>query len=94
MNAADWKAHVADGGCILCLKLIGAHVPANLHHPREGEGLGQRASDFLSIALCKEHHQGNGGWHHLGKRGFYMRYLLDELDLLALTIEHALKRLP
>lgn len=33
------------------------------------------------------HHQGKTGWEGLGKRGFYLRYLMDEMDLLALTIK-------
>ena len=34
-----------------------------------------------------EHHQGNTGLHGLGTKAFYGRYRLDEMDLLALTIE-------
>lgn len=34
-----------------------------------------------------KHHQGNSGVHGLGERGFYTRYKLSELDLLAMTLE-------
>lgn len=85
-----WKSKVADLGCILCADLGFAGTPANLHHVREGQGLSQRASDWLVIPLCKAHHQGKGGIHD--KEEFYRRYRMDELDLLSMTIEavHAL----
>jgi hypothetical protein len=47
----------------------------------------QRASHFLAVPLCAEHHLGRIGLHGLGRRAFYHRYKLDELDLLALTLE-------
>ena len=87
MDADAWMGHVSEGGCVLCLALGVSHPPpATIHHPREGQGLSQRADHWLSIGLCPEHHQGRSGWHGLGKRGFYQRYKLDEWDLLALTI--------
>lgn len=87
MNAKVWKSKVAALGCILCRHLDLGETPACLHHVREGQGLSQRASDFLVIPLCKEHHQGNSGFHALTRREFYQRYRLDELDLLAMTLE-------
>ena len=79
MTATQWKAHVAALGCLIC------HRPANLHHVREGQGMGQRSSDWLVVPLCKLHHQGADGIHD-GRR-FYLRFKLDELDLLAMTIQ-------
>lgn len=67
-----------DGGC-------GGRVC--VHHIREGQGASQRAQDTLTIPLCAEHHVGSGGIHGLGRKGFYSRYKLDELDLLAMTLE-------
>jgi hypothetical protein len=49
--------------------------------------MGQRASDYLAIPLCPEHHQGQDGIHGLGTREFERRYKLSEPVLLALTIE-------
>jgi hypothetical protein len=46
--------------------------------------MSQRASDFLVVPLCREHHQGKTGIH--GGQ-FYQLYKLDELDLLAMTLE-------
>ena len=81
-----WLSRVQSVGCILCLHLALGETPATVHHVREGQGKGQRASDYLAIPLCKEHHQGTSGYHGLGASGFYQRYRLDELDLLALTL--------
>lgn len=78
---------VANLGCVLCKHLGHEGTPAEIHHIREGQGMSQRASNFLVVPLCPEHHRGNSGVHGLGERGFYTRYKLSELDLLAMTIE-------
>ena len=78
---------VAELGCVLCQHLGYGPTPANVHHIREGAGMGQRSPHYLTIPLCPEHHRGNSGVHGLGVRGFYTRYKLDELDLLSMTID-------
>ena len=78
---------VAELGCILCRHLDYGITPAELHHPRDAVGMAQRASDWLVIPLCPEHHRGNSCLHGLGEKGFYTRYKLQEWDLLAMTIE-------
>lgn len=78
---------VAALGCILCDHLGLGATPAHVHHIREGQGMAQRASNFLTIPLCPEHHQGESGLHGLGTKAFERTYGLSELDLLALTIE-------
>ena len=75
-------SRVAALPCVLC----GA-LPVERHHIREGQGAAQRAQDLLTVALCPDHHRGPNGLHGLGTRGFYTRYKLDELDLLAMTLE-------
>ena len=55
------------------------------HHIREGQGMSQRASDFLAIPLCPDCHQGGMGIH--GDRTLLRIHKLTELDLLARTIE-------
>jgi hypothetical protein len=90
MSTPAERAHltqVADLGCILCRTLQLGPTPAERHHLREEQGLGQRASHFLTVPLCMEHHRGRIGFHGLGRRAFCHRYKLDELDLLALTLE-------
>lgn len=86
-NAA--KRHmgrVAGLGCVLCAHLGYRDSPAEVHHIRDGQGAAQRASDWLTVPLCPEHHRGKTGLHGFGTRGFAARYKLDELDLLAMTI--------
>lgn len=77
---------VAAAGCVLCRYLGYGFSPAEVHHIREGQGASQRASNWLTVGLCPEHHRGASGLHGLGTRGFYTRYKLDELDLLAMTL--------
>lgn len=67
--------------CVLC----GATGPSDAHHIREGQGIGQRASDYLAIPLCKSCHQGENGVH--GDKTLQKVYKMEELDLLAETIE-------
>ncbi|MBI4002757.1 MAG: hypothetical protein HY348_13370 [Nitrospira defluvii] len=90
MNVQDWKSRVAELGCSLCWHNDQAGTPATLHHVREGQGMSQRSSDWLVVPLCKEHHQGKTGIHGAM---FYHRWKLDEMDLLAMTIQQVLKSL-
>lgn len=78
---------VAMLGCILCRHLGFGETLAVVHHIRTEQGVAQRASDFLTVPLCPEHHTGATGIHGLGKRAFERRYKLSELDLLAMTLE-------
>ncbi len=87
MTTAAEKKHmnqVAQLGCAVCWRLYGPHNPAmvELHHPRHGAGMGQRASHMDVIGLCVEHHRGNLGVHGLGTRGFAKHYGFAEHDLL------------
>lgn len=79
------KDRVARLGCILCQCLDRGETPAQVHHIREGQGMSQRASDFLTIPLCPSCHQGPNGIH--GDRTLLKIARVDELDLLAMTIE-------
>jgi hypothetical protein len=68
--------------CLICRR------PACVHHVREGQGMSQRASNFLVIPLCPDHHTdgGLGVAFHAGSKTFERIYG-SELDLLAQTIE-------
>jgi hypothetical protein len=84
------KAHmgrVAQLACVLCKRQGRTTLGVHVHHIREGQGAAQRASDFLTVALCPDCHTGPNGVHGLGRKGFYARYKIEELDLLADTIE-------
>lgn len=78
---------VAELGCVLCRHLGFDGTPAEVHHIRDGQGAAQRASDFLTVPLCPEHHRGGTGLHGLGTKAFERTYKLSELDLLAMTVE-------
>lgn len=82
-KGSDHMERVASIGCILCREFGNAYVPAQVHH------IGDTAdrSDFLTIPLCHEHHQGASGFHGLGEREFNRRYKTSETKLLAKTIE-------
>lgn len=82
-----WLDRVSSLGCVLCSHLGLGVTPAEVHHLKEGQGMSQRAEHWLTIPLCPEHHRGATGLHGLGTKGFYTRYRLDELDLLAMTLE-------
>lgn len=75
-----YLAWVAQQNCVLC-GAVGVHC----HHIREGQGMSQRASDYLAIPLCPECHQGQNGIH--GDRSMLRIYKKSELDLLADTIK-------
>ena len=54
MNKAE-KEHlskVASVGCIVCRNLGFGESPAEIHHVRTGQGMGQRASNYKAIPLC------------------------------------------
>lgn len=78
--------------CVLCDMLGQAQqFPTSVHHIRTGQGMSERASHYLTIPLCNDPqrrggcHQGDEGVH--GDRTLLRIAKLDELDLLAATIE-------
>lgn len=73
--------------CVLCARLGMGDTPSAAHHPRSGTGMGTKRADWLAIALCHEHHQGDTGLHGMGRKAFEATYQVDEWDLLADTIE-------
>ncbi|MHB1938448.1 MAG: hypothetical protein ACYCOR_17970 [Acidobacteriaceae bacterium] len=86
MNAKSYLAKVATGRCICC-ELLGREQNGRTmaHHIREGQGMSQRSSDWLTVPLCYECHQGRLGIH--GDRSYLRILKIDELDLLAETIK-------
>ena len=71
---------VAELPCSCC----GAHG-VQVHHIRDGQGMAQRASNWLTVPLCPECHTGPRGLH--GDKSIMRTLKLDELDLLANTIQ-------
>jgi hypothetical protein len=76
---------VASLGCILCAEYGQPGIPAEIHHLRTGQGMGQRASSWLCVPLCAQCHRGSRGIH--GDRSLLRFAKLEEMDLLAKTIE-------
>ena len=77
---------VAELGCFLCNKLGYGYVGAQIHHLREGQGMGQRNSNYVVIPLCDRHHANSSvdGIH--GQRRAWKLAQVDEIDALAWTI--------
>jgi hypothetical protein len=82
---------VAALGCYLCRELGHGPTPAQVHHVREGLGMGQRASNWLTVPLCDRHHANSSpdGWH--GQRLAWKQAGRDEMDALADTIMRLMK---
>lgn len=87
MKNADkrYMDRVARLGCALCNKLGYGETPAEIHHLREGQGMSQRASNFLVVPLCSNHHRGSQGIH--GDRTAFKLAGEDEMSLLAWVLE-------
>jgi hypothetical protein len=72
--------------CVLCSHLGATQTTrTEVHHLRASEGMAQRASDFLTIALCTDCHTGPGGLH--GSRSRWRLAKWGEHDALAATIK-------
>lgn len=78
-------SRVASLGCVICRRLGMSDTPAEIHHPRFAAGMAQRASDFLALPVCAEHHRGPRGIH--GDRSVLRQIKCDEPALLADVIE-------
>lgn len=89
MKASEARhlSRLAELGCILCHARYGIDdgERAEIHHLREGQGMAQRGSNWTAIPLCPTCHRGPRGIH--GDRLLLKALKLDELDLLAMTIE-------
>lgn len=66
----DHMGRVAALGCIIC------GLPASVHHITTGVGMGQRASHYETIPLCRFHHQdgGHGVAIHAGKKTWEAKF--------------------
>jgi Protein of unknown function (DUF968). len=52
----QYLSDVASLGCVCCRNLGYGPTPAQVHHPRKGRGMGQRAAHTDGIPLCPRHH--------------------------------------
>lgn len=79
MNDKEYMGRVAQLPCVNC-----GTQPVEVHHIREGQGMAQRASNYLTVPLCPECHRGSRGIH--GDRSAFLLNKLDEMKMLADTI--------
>jgi len=79
---------VAAAGCIACFKQGTPGTFGEIHHPRAGTGMGQKASHFDAICLCPAHHRGTAGLAvpsiH-GSKNAFIEAFGTEAELLELT---------
>lgn len=80
-----WMSRVADLPCVVC-----GDDGVQLHHIREGQGMSQRASNWLVVPLCPPCHTGPAGVH--GDKSMMRVKKMTELDMLANTIEQLSRR--
>jgi len=90
-HESDYMGRVKSLSCVLC-DLLGQPQSGvtEAHHIRTGHGMGDRASDFLTVALCVECHRGTHGFH--GTKTLMRIAKLTEMDLLAETIRQMDKK--
>lgn len=68
--------------CVVCLYAYGRRVrAAEAHHLEHVRG---EHSDFATIPLCHACHE---GLHQSRRRAFYLAHKLDDIKLLAWTVE-------
>ena len=80
---------LTDLGCVACQKDGYDGTPPEIHHIRQGYGIGQRAPDEETIPLCPTHHRyGKGQFPgiHSDPNIFKKKYG-NERELLAFTNE-------
>jgi|TARA_R100000482_G_C5125363_1_gene148393 hypothetical protein len=60
---------VAELGCIVCRKMGYPDTPAEIHHIKNGSGIGKKSSHLEAIPLCAYHHRiSNEAFHHSPKK--------------------------
>lgn len=76
----EHMARVASLPCACC-----GQYGVQVHHIRDGQGMSQRASNWLTVPLCEGCHTGQYGVH--GDKSRMRARKQSELDWLADTIE-------
>lgn len=84
-----WLSRVAALGCIVCKNLGLGEMPAEIHHVRTGQGIGQRADHRKTIPLCQQHHRvgGHGVAIHAGKKTWEQKYGSETALLIQVVSE-------
>jgi hypothetical protein len=85
-NAKKYMGAVASTGCVICREFEGIKSPAQVHHIAEGSA---PRSDYLTVALCPDHHTGSVGVHGMGVKKFCNLFRLNnEYHLLELQAKY------
>lgn len=82
-----YMGRVAALGCYLCRHLGYGPTPAQVHHVRTGQGMGQRAEHYLTVPLCGVHHDNSSPDGIHGQRRAWKNAGVSEIDALADTIK-------
>ena len=83
----EYMDRMAGLGCYLCRHLGYGYVPAQIHHIRAGQGMAQRASNWLTVPICPAHHANSSPDGIHGQRRAWKLAGVGEIDALAWTIE-------
>ena len=85
-TAKTYIARLHELPCVLCVERgVEQTTATSAHHVRHGQGMSQRAPDWLACALCWDCHQGPQGLH--GDRQRFRQVKWGELDALSATNE-------
>ena len=76
---SKWLSRIASLGCALCHIQGRGHQEPEIHHIRTGQGMAERASDFLAIPLCPACHRHDKGAVH--GDGGYAAELIGYVEL-------------
>ena len=63
-------AVVAELGCIICNKMGYPDTPAEIHHIKNGSGIGKKTHYLDSIPLCPYHHRTSDESYHYSPKAF------------------------
>ena len=85
MNGREYLGLLHELNCIVCLNCYGKNRPAtDAHHLESVRG---KHSDFAAVPLCRSCHV---ELHGSRRRSFYTAHKVDDVKLLAWTIEQAI----
>ena len=85
VNGREYLSLLHELNCVVCANCYGKNRPAtDAHHLESIRG---NHSDFAAVPLCRDCHV---ELHAASRRAFYRSHKLDEIKLLAWTIEQAI----
>jgi hypothetical protein len=79
-------------GCVVCRLYYDTFSPAEIHHLRTGQGMGQKRNDLKAIPLCPNHHRlSSTESFHLARKAFEEKFgteatLFEKTNTLLLSM--------